>query len=773
MIRDDYWTDDYEENLFDSRYRDTPNETTWEDRFLAVADVVPDRVPSDAGARAADYYGMMASGAVMPSSPQLWNYGSTRPFPRSGSSCYTVPIEDSLAGFERADHEATTIYVSSGGAGFLFDPVRPRGCRVRRSISACVGVMGHGGPLRRLESRTGYITNGGRERGAMMAQLSVTHPDVIEFILAKVPVKVADGDALAAALAMYDGTQAVIDAYGEPSDERKRAEAGKAIIRQLKQIDARAQYRVPLQNCNMSVRATDCFMRAVERDLPWVLSWFSEDAPKPDEAPHTVLDGDDVDPTTVLYADDGSVQVLPNHTGRLRRYGVVLTTWEAVKVNLLPNPHNWKDREYAAYHHDVLVPWLAQYSGPIMARDLWDLIGRAAHNHADPGIVFSDTYERFNPVSLERYGPRYSNPCSEYVNSKKGSCNLASVNLRWCAEYGLRSYSMVEAQRPGSAGTLLDAVLGAVRAQTERATRYLNDALEHNRAPIATLDHHGHRVYRTIGVGLMGLAEALIIARTRYGSDEGVRVAALLMSEIGLTAWETSFAQAMDEDRRAPEAWDPERMAAIFGRRVDLAIEYLLPASHLKRWGALRSRVFAGDCATNTCVTSVAPAGSISQIVAWLMGRAASNGIRLRKVVTGGVEPVFAAHTGRQDNSGSTTMLHDLFVGEDREESPWLVTAPEVAPQDHIRMQAAVAAFCDMSVSKTINLPPTATVEDVQAAYRLAWALGIPGTTVYRDGSKPMQVLTNADAGCPNGECAIDLPGLPGDEIAPSRAGVR
>ena len=87
-----------------------------------------------------------------------------------------------------------------------------------------------------------------------------------------------------------------------------------------------------------------------------------------------------------------------------------------------------------------------------------------------------------------------------------------------------------------------------------------------------------------------------------------------------------------------------------------------------------------------------------------------------------------------------------------------MVTASEVSMEDHIRMQAAVCAFTDMSVSKTVNLPESATVEDVKRGYELAWELGIPGTALYRDRSKPMQVLTALE--CPSGECVIRKPAL-------------
>ena len=327
---------------------------------------------------------------------------------------------------------------------------------------------------------------------------------------------------------------------------------------------------------------------------------------------------------------------------------------------------------------------------------------------------------------------------------------------------------MIVAQH-GVAGALEDAILHVVRKQTERLTRYMNDALEHNEAPVPSIDHHSHNVYRTIGVGMMGLAEACILTRQRYGSEEAQRFAALLESEIALTAWETSFRQAMKEGRKKPEAWNRDRMVAIFRLREGSASDYDLPESHMVRWAALAARTRAGDYATNTCVTSIAPTGTIAQVAGWTMSRALTNGHVPEIAVTSGPEPVFAAGHTRKDNSGTVRVRHDLFPADRAAWKAWHVTAADVTPEAHVQMQAALAAFCCMSVSKTVNLPNDATVEDVRNAYMLAWTLGVPGTTVYRDGSKPMQVLT---ADCPGGECEIVAVGQE-EGIALSRADAR
>jgi ribonucleotide reductase alpha subunit len=247
----------------------------------------------------------------------------------------------------------------------------------------------------------------------------------------------------------------------------------------------------------------------------------------------------------------------------------------------------------------------------------------------------------------------------------------------------------------------------------------------------------------------MGLAEAMMLFHVKYDSLCGERFAAASMSAVALACWESSFSLAKN-GWSTPKAWDVERMVNIFARRLENAVAHDLPESHLRRWSAIVESAERGERAAHTCVTSVAPTGTIASIAAWLMSRAAS----AAKSVTSGVEPPFAWHTGRQDNSGSDVLLHDLWGTEEHRNKPWMRTASQVRPEWHVTMQAAVCAFCCMSVSKTVNLPNNATLDDVREGYELAWKLGVPGTALYRDGSKPVQVLTALE--CPSGECSVE-----------------
>ena len=540
--------------------------------------------------------------------------------------------------------------------------------------------------------------------------------------------------------------------------------------------EANRDWDLPLQNCNMSVRVPDELMHAVESDSPWVFSWFDSDPPKDDEHGWTKTDALS-DNGELLEYEDGTYFGVEDHSevhaafgepadgGHLYRYGVVLTTWEGLRANLAPNQNMWRDTDYARFYRTVILPTTAKYTGTIMARQVWELITTMAHSHADPGMVFESTYERFQPVSTTLYGERLSNPCSEYVNSPGGSCDLASVNLREAA----RRADLPKPTHRFSGqhyGELLctESFTRFEKEVTEIARKtliYIAHALNYNVAPVGYIHDLTLNHFRTVGVGMMGLAEAMMLFGIEYGSAASERFSAHVMALINLACWEESFELGATGWKK-PEAWNPGRMAKIFGHRQVHCVEYGLPKSISVRYRALQRMTLHGQYATHTCTTSVAPTGTISMIASWTMMQNESTEFQVNdRVVTSGCEPPFAWSVMRQDSSGSCTILHDLWHHGGMLGKPWMKTSSDIPPEGHIRVQGAVAAFTCMSVSKTVNMSSDATIDDVSKAYWLAWKLGIPGSAIYRNDSKPMQVLSALD--CPGGECAIDF----GDEDAP------
>ena len=344
------------------------------------------------------------------------------------------------------------------------------------------------------------------------------------------------------------------------------------------------------------------------------------------------------------------------------------------------------------------------------ARVLFDQITQQAWEHGDPGLVFLDRVNEGNPTpQLGRI--ESTNPCGEQPLLPYESCNLGSLDVSKFVREGELDW---------------DRLAAAARL----AVRFLDDVIDSSRYPAPEIEQMTRRT-RKIGLGLMGFADLLLHVRVPYDSDEALRWADRLMSFVQLTATEAS--EALGKERGVFPAWE----GSIFHPE--------------------------GPRLRNATRTTIAPTGTISIIAG----------------CSSGIEPVFAFHYLRrhyldEEDPGRLVELTETHEGLRRVASAegwwspelvghlggggrlrdWLpapawahatyVTAHEIAPEWHVRMQAAFQRHVDNGVSKTINFPSTATHDDVAAAYRLAWREGCKGLTIYRDGSRRDQVLAHA-----------------------------
>ena len=232
------------------------------------------------------------------------------------------------------------------------------------------------------------------------------------------------------------------------------------------------------------------------------------------------------------------------------------------------------------------------------------------------------------------------------------------------------------------------------------AARFLDDVIDVNRYPLPAVEEATRRT-RKIGLGVMGWAHMLFRLGIPYDSDEAVRTALCVMTHVRWTAMETSLALA--KSRGAYPAWQ--------GDASDLPVR-------------------------NATLTCIAPTGTISLIAG----------------CSSGIEPVFALEHTRVIDGGTERerreAVRDPVYAEMHGSVPSnvFVDAHSVAPEWHLRHQVAFGEYTDLAVSKTINLPHDATVEDVRRIYELAWSGGCKGITVYRDGSREGQVLVRSDA---------------------------
>ncbi len=436
-----------------------------------------------------------------------------------------------------------------------------------------------------------------------------------------------------------------------------------------------------ITNFNISVGVTDAFMRAVRDDADWELRF-------PDV-----------------------------HDPRYREIGGTLEQLAAGGVPMLV--------------HKTL-----------RARELFARIVRQAHHNGEPGVLFLDAANRTNPVP-HLYPLEATNPCGEQWLGPYENCCLGSVNLN---------------EHCGPEATV---DWDALRASVVLSTRFLDDVVEANAyvPAVPQLTEAAHQA-RRIGLGIMGLADLMYHVGVRYGSPAGQEFGAQVMEFVRYHAMQTSIALA---EQRGPFPaiqgsiydmddlqWTPPRPVSAFAEswgRPEL--DWNTVVTGIRRHGI-----------RNAAQTTVAPTGTIATV-------AGCEGY--------GCEPVFALAYIRHVNDGGKDLqlpyasprfdaaLRDLGLGEEKRQEiveqvmrlgtcqdirelpqalrDIFVVSADISAEEHVRMQAALQAFVDNSLSKTVNFSEQATEEDVARAYVLAWELGCKGITVYVTGTREKVVL--------------------------------
>jgi ribonucleoside-diphosphate reductase alpha chain len=341
--------------------------------------------------------------------------------------------------------------------------------------------------------------------------------------------------------------------------------------------------------------------------------------------------------------------------------------------------------------------------------ELWELILQHAWRSGEPGVVFIDRINATNPIKnvglIEA-----TNPCGEQPLHPYDSCNLGSINL---------------GRFVTGEGTEARFDWDEYKATIHTCTRFLDNVIEVNRYPLPQIDQMS-KTTRRIGLGVMGFADALYELGIPYDSDEGCEFGEAVMRVLN------------DESHLASEQLGEER--GVF------------PAWQGSDWQT------AGRRLRNSYTTTIAPTGTISIIAG----------------CSGGIEPMFSLAFIRQvmkDTKGVPTVMREVnhvfervardhgFYSDEliddvsshgtlvhRNDVPHdlkrvFVTAHDISPEWHMRMQAAFQRHCDSSISKTINFPNEATVEDVERIYELAIDLDVKGVTVYRDGCRDVQPM--------------------------------
>jgi ribonucleoside-diphosphate reductase alpha chain len=397
---------------------------------------------------------------------------------------------------------------------------------------------------------------------------------------------------------------------------------------------------------------------------------------------------------------------------------------------------------------DLVNPQDGEVWKTVRAREVFDEIVAQAHRNGEPGVLFLDIASRANPCPhLGEY--EASNPCGEQFLLPYENCCLGSINLARHVRAGDNGHPAVD--------------WGSLRETVKWAVRFLDNVVEANGyvAAVPQLEEAAHRT-RRIGLGIMGLGDLIYCLGVRYGSEEAQELAAQVMEFVRWHAMRTSVDLARE---RGPfpairgSVYDPDDLRWI-------PPQPLTPYRWLEKWGRPSldwEAVVAGIRQygiRNAAQTTVAPTGTTATVVGCeaygcepifaltYVRHVNDNGRDLELEYT---SPLFirALEQAGLDQTARERIVQQVALTgscQEAEETPpsirrVFVVAGDISAEEHVRMQAALQAFVDSSISKTINFPAGATRDDVARAFQLAWKLGCKGLTVYVTGSRERVVL--------------------------------
>lgn len=510
------------------------------------------------------FYEIMTNFEFLPNSPTLMNAGTSV---GQLSACFVLPVEDDIDAIFDAVKYTAIIHKSGGGTGFSFSRLRPKGDIVKSTAGVASGPISF---MRIFDVATDVVKQGGKRRGANMGILDVWHPDIEEFITMK-------------------------------------------------------QTPGVFENFNISVAATDKFMKAVEENGEF----------------------------------------------------------------------------------DLTNPRTKQPVRQINARSLFKLIAYSAWKSAEPGLLFID---EMNAKNQTPNFPIYStNPCGEVPMPDYESCNLGSINLEKFAEF---DWTKGDWRKKINWKRL--------RYVVRLAVQFLDNVIDLNKFPIPQIKERT-QYNRRVGLGVMGFAKMLYKMGIRYGSAQSIEVAEEMMKFIS------------EEGRK---------MSVELGRARGS-----FPGFKESIWAKKH------DALRNATITSIAPTGTISMIANTSSGIEPTFALAYIKEVMDGTKLYYSEEVFEhilKTRGLYTPELMQKVIEEgsiqNMDEIPKdvkevFVVAYDVSTDEHVQMQAAFQKYTDLAVSKTINMPPEASVEDVENAYLLAWKLKCKGITIYREGSRGVGVF--------------------------------
>ncbi|HJU67101.1 MAG TPA: vitamin B12-dependent ribonucleotide reductase, partial [Gemmatimonadaceae bacterium] len=363
--------------------------------------------------------------------------------------------------------------------------------------------------------------------------------------------------------------------------------------------------------------------------------------------------------------------------------------------------------------YDLVDPGNGKVSGTLDARTVWNKMIDGAWRTGEPGVFFIDEANRYNPVPhLGAY--EATNPCGEQPLLSYDVCNLGSINVGYYVKDGKMDWD-------------------AFKRDIHLSTHFLDNIIDVNKFPLDEIDALSKRI-RRIGLGVMGFADMLVRLGIPYDSPEGVEMGRRVMEFLDQEAKKESERLA---NERGPF---PEWAKSIWGPDETCARD------------AQGNRIRPMQMLRNCNVTTVAPTGTISIIAGCSSGLEPLFAVAFMRNQAGVMMPdvnedfvAIAKKEGWYSDSLMEKIAREGRVDFEDVPKRWqrvFTTANQIAPEWHMRMQAAFQQHCDSAISKTTNFAHTATVDDVRKIYEMAYELNAKGVTVYRDGSRDNQVLS-------------------------------
>lgn len=566
-------------------------------------------------ATATKFYKLLSTCKFLPGTPTLLNAGKPK---QQLSSCFVLPIEDSLASIMETAVDMAMVHKSGGGTGFSFSHLRPKNDVLSTSGGTTTGPVSF---MQMYNDITSSIRQGGVRRGANMGILHYNHPDILLFIIYKLDEFSLTNFNISITTEKDFFDQIAIDKHILPDDYEKDFDFNALVV----------DVREALQS-----RDIDLKQLRLDTAVAKLTEWCKEDTPG---------------------------------------YGYALV-----------NPRNGAEM------------------GRLNAKKVFDLITRFAWQYGDPGMIFFDSINSSRANPTPQLGKiEATNPCGEQPLLPYDACNLGSINLALFVEGN-------------------DFKWDALRRTTHQSIHFMDNVLDMNEYPIKKIQIMTRQI-RRIGLGIMGLADALLAMGIGYNTDEGVEMAGKVMK----------FIQQESDNASEKLALKRGVFPAFKGSIYD-------------KPGEIKPR--------NGARTTIAPTGTIAMLADASSGceplfalTYAKNTIEGKRMFQ--TSPYFVAALKQrglyseelleqiQANGGSIQNMDSMPADLKKT----FVVAGDISPEWHLKIQATLQKYIDSAISKTINFPNDATVDDVRSAYLTAYETGCRGITTYRDGSREKQIL--------------------------------